>query len=352
MVEQMKSSFMGARIIVTGHSGFKGSWLTKLLIESGAEVYGLSISPPIDRNHVFYALHIGDRVQNSSSQFADVRTDAFNNLYREVKPHFVFHLAAQAIVSTSYKDPYQTVSTNVLGTLNVLESLRLYDFGCTGILITSDKCYKNKNQEEAYVETDELGGDDPYSGSKAAAEILIQSYLTSYPHGFSRGIASARAGNVFGGGDWSENRLIPDCARSIFTSGEIEIRMPNATRPWTYVLDIVSGYMLLALSLRGNPKKYRGSWNFASGENLTVEQVVKMFIENLGKGKMIINESPLIGHESNLLQIDPRKANDNLGWSTKKSIANAMHDTVAWYSAQNQGEDMLIFSEQTLSEYL
>jgi CDP-glucose 4,6-dehydratase len=352
MAKLNTNHFSGAKVIVTGHSGFKGSWLTKLLVESDAKVYGLSVTPPIDRRHIYYELNIGEEVENREDQFNDIRTGAFEELYNRVKPDFVFHLAAQALVSHSYINPAETITTNVIGTLNILESLRKRDFNCTAILITSDKCYKNKNQTAPYLETDELGGDDPYSASKASAEIVIQSYLKSYPELQKNGLASVRAGNVFGGGDWSINRLIPDCARELFSTGKIELRMPNATRPWTYVLDVVSGYMLLASKLRNEPNRFSGSWNFASGENLTVAQIASLFISNLANGEIVINESPIIGHEANLLQIDPEKAIKLLGWNTKKTIEEAMRDTVAWYDAQNRSKNMLEHSKKTISWYI
>jgi CDP-glucose 4,6-dehydratase len=224
--------FRGKKVLITGHTGFKGSWLAFTLDQIGASVFGLSLREPENQNHAYYALGIKEKLINSDSDLGDVREKDLADIIKLVNPDFIFHLAAQAIVATSYLDPFLTFSTNTFGTLNLLETLRTEKSLATVVVITSDKCYKNLNSARAYVEGDELGGSDPYSSSKAAAEIIFGSYLKSYPLlCLENGIASARAGNVFGGGDWSNNRLIPDCVRNIFDGNPINLRMPNATRP-------------------------------------------------------------------------------------------------------------------------
>lgn len=344
--------FQGKKVLITGHTGFKGSWLAYTLSEIGARVFGLSLSEPENQYHAYRALGINGILINSGSDLGDVREKDIAEIISLVNPDFIFHLAAQAIVATSYLDPYLTFSTNTIGTLNLLETLRNTKSLATVIIITSDKCYKNFNSTRAYTEGDELGGIDPYSSSKAAAEIIFGSYLTSYPNLCSEnGIASARAGNVFGGGDWSKNRLIPNCVQDIFEGNPIRLRMPNATRPWTFVNDIINGYLELALALRAKPEIFRGSWNFASGEKLTVSEVAQIFINQIGQGKIDTQPENNIGYESELLQIDPSKANKLLGWHCRYPIKSALSITAEWYKLQHSKGDIKAYSKQLLENY-
>jgi CDP-glucose 4,6-dehydratase len=351
--EQLKSVFAGKRIFVTGHTGFKGSWLCSILNHMGAEIYGYSLTEPEDSRHSYYALGVADFLKNPGSASGDVRDR--QQLEKEIQrtnPDFLFHLAAQPIVSASYLDPYATFTTNVVGVLNVLELLRLGDFPTTAVIITSDKCYKNKEQTTPYLEADEMGGDDPYSASKGAAELVFHSYEVSYPSlGQTYGIATVRAGNVFGGGDWSRNRLIPDCARDLLTRGSVEARMPQAVRPWTFVIDILFGYLLLAANLRTSPVDFRGSWNFASGETKTVADVVQIIIDQLGFGRLVVNPDSKFGKEAGLLLIDPGKATQQLGWKCQFSVEAALRHTADWYLAQHQGQDMRSYSNSFLSAH-
>ena len=244
--------FKNARVVVTGHTGFKGSWLTAWLNELGSKVMGISLNPHTSPSH-FKVSKIGKNIK-------DVRLDIRNRKRLEkkiinFKPNFIFHLAAQAIVGESYKNPYLTWETNVFGTLNILESARKLKNKCSIVIITSDKCYFNKEIHYGYKETDTLGGKDPYSGSKASAEILIQSHINSFFKGNSKiRIATARAGNVIGGGDWAKNRIIPDCVRSWSKNRKAGLRNPKSTRPWQHVLEAVGGYLCLALNLVQNKK--------------------------------------------------------------------------------------------------
>ena len=347
----LTSSFVGKRVLVTGHTGFKGSWLCIILHQMGAEVFGLSLSEPDDARHCYYALKVAQFIKNNDSAIGDIRNkDFISSVVYNVKPDFLFHLAAQAIVSTSYKDPYLTFTTNIVGVLNILETLRLANFSTTIIIITSDKCYKNKERKTSYIESDEMGGDDPYSASKGAAELIFHSYLASYPElGAKHGIASVRAGNVFGGGDWSRNRLIPDCARELFSYGIVEIRMPQAVRPWTFVIDILFGYLTLASHLRSSPATFRGSWNFASEETKTVAEVVQIFINSIGFGALRINQQQGIGKEAGLLLIDPNKSKQKLGWQCRFPVEIALQHTAEWYRAQQNSDDMLVYSLQFLA---
>jgi CDP-glucose 4,6-dehydratase len=340
--KDLVAPFQGKRVLVTGHTGFKGSWLCTILDLLGADVFGYSLAEPVDKRHSYYALNTLSFIKNPQTHIGDVRDlNRFRDEFVAARPDYIFHLAAQPIVSISYTDPYLTFSSNILGVLNALEILKAEGSQTTAVIITSDKCYKNKEQAAPYIENDEMGGDDPYSASKGAAELVFHSYSTSFPDLCQKyGLASVRAGNVFGGGDWSTNRLIPDCARELFSSQSITIRMPKAVRPWTFVVDILFGYLMLAANLRDQPAEFRGSWNFASRETKTVREVVELFIERLGFGKLIIDEASAFGKEAGLLLIDPAKAEHKLGWRPKFSVAEALAQTADWYRDQHQGEHM------------
>lgn len=344
--------FKGKKILITGHTGFKGSWLAFTLKFFGGQIYGFSLSYPTSHSHSFFALNVNSFIQNIESQIGDVRSTDFETLIRDVDPDFIFHLAAQAIVYKSYQEPKNTITTNTLGVLNLLEILRVSGSKATVVIVTSDKCYKNFDKEVSYVETDELGGDDPYSASKAAAELIFKSYIQSFPTlCASGGIATARAGNVFGGGDWSENRLIPDCVREILSGNQIKLRMPNATRPWSFVNDIISGYIMLAVALSEKPHAFCGSWNFASGENLTVMQIAKFFTTEMGGAGVSLAEILEKPHESTLLQINPNKANLELGWRCRYSIQESLSIAASWYKLQSEGGDILEFSNKLVRDF-
>jgi CDP-glucose 4,6-dehydratase len=344
----LQESFKGKKVVVTGHTGFKGSWLCFTLKILGAEVWGVSNSIPENSNHAYHALKVGQAIENPLDLY-DIRDTSFYSLLDRIKPDFIFHLAAQAIVSTSFNDPYRTHTTNILGTLNILEYLRINDPGITAIIVTSDKCYLNDGRKSAYREFDNLGGEDPYSASKASAEIIFQSYLASFPQFQERvGIASARAGNVIGGGDWSENRLIPDAVRNFSTFKPLTLRMPEATRPWTLVNDVILGYLILAGKLRLEPKNYRRSWNFASGENMTVYEVVQHLSKCFDNPKILVDRNESVGIESELLQIDPTDAREILGWSCISSLKEVIKESGQWYKAQFDGRDMFDYSRDFL----
>jgi CDP-glucose 4,6-dehydratase len=352
-VNQLHSAFCGKRVFVTGHTGFKGAWLCAMLVQLGADVYGYSVDEPEDKRHIYYAAGIKEKIKNGKASFGDVGDlGAISAAITAAKPDFLFHLAAQPIVSTSYSKPYLTFTSNVTGLLNILEYLRTETPQLTSIIITSDKCYKNNEQLEPYVENSEMGGDDPYSASKAAAEIIFHSYSVSFPKmGETYGLATVRAGNVFGGGDWSHDRLIPDCARQALADGNIEIRMPDAIRPWTFVVDILFGYLQLAVQLRANPARLRGSWNFASRETRTVSQLVGGFLSEIGSGQMVINIGQSVGKEASLLLIDPTKAEMLLGWSPKFNISDAIRHTAAWYKLQSEGVDIRAHTSTFLEQW-
>ena len=343
-------TYSGKKVLVTGHTGFKGSWLVFILKHLGASVAGLSIEPPSNLSHAYYALGVSELLTNRDSQFGDVRNlETIDDILRAQKPDFVFHLAAQAIVSASYVDPLNTFTTNVLGTLHLLEILRGYP-ETSSVIVTSVKCYQNDELNSAYFEDDRMGGDDPYSASKGAAELLFHSYTSSFPElGKINGVSSVRAGNVFGGGDWSDNRLVPDCIRDLYSTNVIHLRMPEATRPWTFVIDILLGYLQTALVVRLRPDLSKSSWNFASGEVKTVLEVAQGFVSAFGFGTVTVDAHQTIGKEAKLLQIDASKARLNLAWKPLFTVDEAIQLTAAWYAAQHGGEDMAVFSNSFLA---
>ena len=326
--------FKNARVIVTGHTGFKGSWLTAWLNELGSKVMGISLNPHTSPSH-FKVSKIGKNIK-------DVRLDIRNRKKLEkkiinFKPSFIFHLAAQAIVGESYKNPYLTWDTNVFGTLNILESARKLKNKCSIVIITSDKCYFNKEIHYGYKETDTLGGKDPYSGSKASAEILIQSHINSFFKGNSKvRIATARAGNVIGGGDWAKNRIIPDCVRSWSKNKKVLIRNPKSTRPWQHVLEVVWGYLLLSLKLKNNKILHGEAFNF--GPNHKKNYNVMFLVRSMRKyWKKIswktLNKNKKSFYESNLLKLNCNKAKTKLRWKSILSFSETINMVADWYKS-------------------
>ena len=324
--------FKNARVVVTGHTGFKGSWLTAWLKELGANVMGISLDPHTYPSHF--------EVSKISKGIRDVRLDIRNRKKLEkkiitFKPQFVFHLAAQALVRKSYENPLLTWQTNVLGTVNILETLKKLKNKCNVVIITSDKCYLNKEIHYGYKETDILGGKDPYSSSKASAEILIKSYVNSF---FSKGskirVATARAGNVIGGGDWADNRIIPDCVRSWSKNKKAKLRNPNSTRPWQHVLEAVGGYLCLAVNLSFNNKLHGESFNF--GPSLSKEHSVLELVRTMSKYWKNVSwkklpKSKKEYFESGLLRLNCRKANKILKWKTILKFDELMVMVADWY---------------------
>lgn len=328
--------FSGKRVLVTGHTGFKGSWLSIWLHELGAEVVGIAQEPFSCRDN-FVLSGIGKKIK------ADIRADIrdgerIKEIFQEYRPEIVFHLAAQSLVRLSYDTPVETYQTNVIGTINILEAIRVTDSVKVGIMITTDKCYENKEQIWGYREDEPMGGYDPYSSSKGAAEIAIASWRRSFfnpneyeKHGKS--IASVRAGNVIGGGDWALDRIIPDCIKALEADRPIEIRSPKAIRPWQHVLEPLSGYMLLAQKMWNEPTKYCEGWNFGPRvESIsTVWDVAERVVENYGSGELKDLSNPDTLHEAKLLMLDISKAQFMLGWEPRMNIEQTIELTVDWY---------------------
>lgn len=348
--------YKGKTVLVTGHTGFKGSWLSIWLTMMGAKVVGYSLDPYSDKGN-FEACHLHDKL------FADVRGDTrdyqkLDETIAKYKPEVIFHLAAQALVRTAYAEPKATYETNLMGSLNILECVRHHDCVKTVIMITSDKCYENVEQIWGYKETDRMGGYDPYSSSKGCTELMIASYRNSYfnPKDYAKhgkAIACVRAGNVIGGGDWSDNRLIPDCIRYIEAGKDIEIRNPIATRPWEHVLEPLSGYLKVGQKLMEDPINYATSFNFGPhiSANKTVFEVVSRLVEYYGKGKVVDASDPNAVHENTLLNLDVTKAYVMLQWEAKWGLQEAVEKTVDWYKEALTSSDMYDFCVKQILEH-
>lgn len=348
--------FKGKRVLVTGHTGFKGSWLSIWLNELGAEVVGVGLDPYTERDN-FVLSGIGDRIK------ADIRADirdgeSMKGIFDELKPEIVFHLAAQPLVRLSYDIPVETYQTNVMGTINVLEAIRKSESVKVGVMITTDKCYENKEQIWGYRENEPMGGYDPYSSSKGAAEIAISSWRRSFfnpgqyeKHGKS--IASVRAGNVIGGGDWALDRIIPDCIRALEAGKPINIRSPKAIRPWQHVLEPLSGYMLLAKRMWESPTEYCEGWNFGPrAESIsTVWEVASKVVENYGCGELRDLSDPNALHEAKLLMLDISKARFRLGWEPRMDIDRTVALTVDWYREYKES-NVYNLCQRQIKEYI
>ena len=355
-VDIFNNFFRGKRVLVTGHTGFKGSWLSIWLHELGAEVIGVAQDPFTERDN-FVLSGIGQRIK------ADIRADIrdgerIKEIFRQYQPEIVFHLAAQPLVRLSYDIPVETYQTNVMGTIHILEAIRFTDSVKVGVMITTDKCYENREQIWGYRENEPMGGYDPYSSSKGAAEIAIASWRRSFFHPgayekHGKSIASVRAGNVIGGGDWALDRIIPDCIKALEADKPIEIRSPKAIRPWQHVLEPLSGYMLLAQKMWNDPVKYCEGWNFGPrAESITnVWDVASMVIENYGSGELKDLSDPNALHEAKLLMLDISKAKFQLGWEPRMSLDKCIQLVVDWYKRYKE-EDAYTLCVEHIEKYL
>lgn len=346
-MKQFADIYRGKRVLLTGHTGFKGSWLALWLHELGAEVTGFSLPPETQPNH-WDLLKLSN--DNRRQDIRDI--SALKQVFNDTQPEIVFHLAAQALVRRSYRDPVETWSTNVMGTANVLEASRQQPSVRAVVAVTTDKCYENREWPWGYRENDRLGGHDPYSASKAGAELVASSYRNAY---FTEKngplLATARAGNVIGGGDWSDDRLIPDLIRAVEKNQSLEIRSPHATRPWQHVLESLSGYLLLGQKLLRGDKTYADAWNFgpAPEGNRTVSEVLGKLQQEWSNLRWHITEKPYL-HESTLLYLDSTKARSLLSWQPVWSIDTSLAKTADWYRAWLQNGE--IISHQQLAEYV
>ena len=334
-MKNFNNVYKGKRVLVTGHTGFKGSWLSIWLRELGAEVIGYSLEPYTEKDN-FVLSHLSEKIVDIRGDIRDRKH--LREIFDKYKPEIVFHLAAQPLVRLSYDIPVETYETNLMGTINILEEIRNCENTKIGIMITTDKCYENKEQIWGYRENEAFGGYDPYSSSKGACEIAIQSWRNSFfnpkdyeKHGKS--IASVRAGNVIGGGDWAKDRIVPDCIRALEEDRDIEIRSPKSIRPWEHVLEPLSGYLLLGQKMMEDPIKYCEGWNF--GPNLdaivNVWEVAEKIVKNYSKGNLKDTSDPNALHEAKLLLLDITKSRFELGWKPTLTTDKSIELTTEWY---------------------
>lgn len=347
-----KDFYKGKKVFVTGHTGFKGSWLTLWLKSMGAEVLGYSLEPNTQPS-MFEELRIYGQCRNEFGNILDFKK--LLSAMKQFKPEIVFHLAAQPIVRLSYSEPIMTYETNVIGSLNVLEAAKQCGSVVSFVNVTTDKCYENKEVARGYKEDEPMGGYDMYSSSKGCVEIMSSSFRRSFLQGDDGyAMATARAGNVIGGGDWAADRLIPDCVRYINEGKQIEIRNPIAVRPWQHVLEPLSGYLLLGQKLFEDGKKYAEGFNFGPNEDsvLKVAEVAQKVVDYYGKGEVIVHKRDDL-HEANLLMLNIEKAEKVLGWKPTYSADKAIEKSVEWYKNfyENKEQDMFELTMNQISEY-
>lgn len=352
--------FENKKVWLSGHTGFKGSWLATWLLQLGARVHGFALEPPTTPS-LFEQLGLSSQLHHEIGDIRDAA--AVEKSIRSAAPDFVFHLAAQPIVRLSYQEPVATYQTNVMGTVHVLEVLRTWGQPCAAVFVTTDKCYLNRERHYAYREEDALGGHDPYSSSKAAAEIAIAAYRSSFFDPSADPpvkIASARAGNVIGGGDWASDRIVPDAIRSLGRGEAIPVRNKNATRPWQHVLEPLSGYLWLAAVLahpslreRTSAAEFTGAFNFGPDleSNRTVQELMEEVLKH-SSGKWVDRHDPGAVHEAGLLNLATDKAHHLLGWQSAWNFEETVAETVHWYKAVASSTDAMSFTREQIQAYL
>jgi CDP-glucose 4,6-dehydratase len=346
------------KVLLTGHTGFKGSWLTLWLKQLGAEVIGYSLEPPTNPS-LFKTLQIEKEIVHIIGDIRDEKK--LKEVFKKYQPDIVIHMAAQPLVRYSYINPKETYETNVIGTLNVFEAVKGTENVKVVINVTSDKCYENKEWVYGYRENDPMGGYDPYSSSKGCAELLTSAYRNSFfnPKDYGKtnnvALASVRAGNVIGGGDWADDRLIPDCIRALSKEETIYIRNPKAIRPWQHVLEPLSGYLWLGALMWQDPVKYSEGWNFGPNDEdiLTVEEIAKNVIKLWGSGRYEMNHDNKNFHEAKLLKLDISKAHFHLKWKPVYSARTALEETIKWYKEYfNNQKSIYDFTLKQLQDYV
>jgi CDP-glucose 4,6-dehydratase len=350
------SFWRNKKVFLTGHTGFKGGWLSTWLSEMGSNVTGYSLLPNTEPS--FYSkLNVSSII--TESIIGDIRD--FNNLKNKImksQPEIIFHLAAQPLVRSSYYDPITTYSTNVMGTVNLLQIIRDVSSVKVVVVVTTDKCYENNNWVWGYRESDPLGGSDPYSNSKACCELVVdafrKSYFMSLPRSEGLAISTARAGNVIGGGDWSNDRLLPDAFHHFEKDKPLPIRNPNAVRPWQHVLEPLSGYLTLAEAMYNNQDAFSSAWNFGPYDDdcKSVREVVNTVIDNWPTAASWFKDETNQPHEAQLLKLDCSKAHTSLNWKPKWSLQIAVSKSVSWHQAQNNNQDMLTYTINQINEYI
>lgn len=347
----MNSDFWcGKRVFLTGHTGFKGGWLSLWLQSMGAEVHGYSLNPPTETN-LFSVADVGKGMK--SSVIADIRdADKLRSAMQAAQPEIVFHLAAQPLVRYSYVQPAETYAVNVMGTVHLLEAVRATPGVKAVINITTDKCYENREWVWGYRENEAMGGFDPYSSSKGCAELVTSAYRRSFLDHAGIALASARAGNVIGGGDWADDRLIPDFLRAMDAGKTLEIRSPQSTRPWQHVLEPLSGYLLLGERLCVEGASFAEGWNFgpADDDAQPVRWIVERLAEMRGNVKWQFNKTPQ-PHEANYLKLDSSKAHTQLAWHPKWKLRTALQKTLDWHDAWRNAENMQVVTMKQIADY-
>ena len=329
----------GKRVFLTGHTGFKGGWLSLWLQSMGAEVHGYALNPPTEPN-LFTAAKVGTGM--ASSKIADIRdADKLREAMQVARPEIVFHLAAQPLVRYSYAQPVETYAVNVMGTVHLLEAIRATPGVKAVVNVTTDKCYENREWVWGYRENEPMGGFDPYSSSKGCAELVTAAYRRSFLEPAGVALATARAGNVIGGGDWAADRLIPDFLRAMDAGETLNIRSPQSTRPWQHVLEPLSGYLMLAERLYTDGEVFAEAWNFGPADEDA--RSVQWIVERLAEMRKDVNwqcdEAPQ-PHEAHYLKLDSSKAHDQLGWQPRWRLQAALHKTLEWHEAWRKAEDM------------
>jgi CDP-glucose 4,6-dehydratase len=348
----LQDFYKDKKVFVTGHTGFKGSWLSLLLKELGADVTGYALSPEQDRENLFRLTKVEDKIESNISDIRDFK--ALKEALEKAEPDIILHLAAQPLVRDSYEDPIYNYETNVMGTVNLLEASKDLKSLKALVNITTDKCYENKEWLWPYRENDRLGGHDPYSASKACSEIVTNSYRKSFYIDRNIGLASARAGNVIGGGDFSKDRIIPDIVESIKHNKKVTLRHPKAVRPWQHVLDVLHGYLLLGQKLYDNPREFSESFNFSPVENkeVNVEEVVRNFISEIGSGSYKVDLDKADLHEAGILKLDSSKAIKKLGWMPKYKTGDSISKTAIWYKDYLGNSDMESLCQKDLNNFI
>nr|WP_283841807.1 CDP-glucose 4,6-dehydratase [Bradyrhizobium manausense] len=339
----------GKKVFLTGHTGFKGAWASLLLRRLGADVYGYALAPT-HQSSLFVTARIADDIKQRVADIRDLSD--LRAAMAEAAPDIVIHMAAQALVRPSYEEPVETFATNVMGTVHVLEAARQLRSVRVILNVTSDKCYENNGAGAAFREGDRLGGDDPYSNSKACAELVTHSYRHSFfnAEGAAR-VATARAGNVFGGGDWARDRLVPDAMQAFLAGDALRIRNPNSVRPWQHALDPVLGYLTLVERLAGD-ERFIGGWNFGpdAASEVSVGKVVEHLIAMWGEGARWTADAGPHPHEAAYLRLDCTKARSELGWTPRLDLAQGLRLTVDWYKALREGRNLRTFSRDQLDQ--
>jgi CDP-glucose 4,6-dehydratase len=347
--------YKSKRVLITGHTGFKGSWLAIWLHSLEARVWGYALDPYSEKDN-FVLSGIGTKIENDIR--ADIRDrKKLHEVFTSFQPEMVFHLAAQPLVRLSYAYPVETYEVNVMGTINVLEEVRQCPASKVAVMVTSDKCYENREHWWGYREDEAMGGYDPYSSSKGAAEIAVSAWRRSFmnplcceKHG--KAVASARAGNVIGGGDWAADRIVPDCIRALEAGKSVEVRSPKAVRPWQHVLEPLSGYLTLGARLWNNPAKFAEAWNFGPSPESVVPvwDIARMVVEHYGAGTLKDVSNPDALHEAKLLALDTAKARYELDWMPKWNIRTTIAKTVEWY-ARYREENVYQLCLKQIAEY-